>query len=246
MAFAAHKAVYDLTLGKSSGTKAPTGLTGQIALEFTGSACEGYTTNFRQINELQPAEGSTRVSDMRTTTFESGDAKTFRFHIKTLIDSIETEDVDGKASRAADGGMAVSLTRPKQSKFDRESNIVFPTEHLRVIIAAARQNTRLVETKAYDGSETGEKIYFTLTVIGQKVATSAPEPELTTLQDVPRWPVTISYFDSEKGDAKPDYVLGFDLYDNGVSRALRIDYGDFTVLGKLVKFEPLKTAACAK
>ncbi len=62
---AAHRAVYELTLLKAVGSKSPTGARGRIAFDFTGSACDGYVQNFRQLTELQPAEGPTRMSDLR-------------------------------------------------------------------------------------------------------------------------------------------------------------------------------------
>ena len=61
-----------------------------------------------------------------------------------------------------------------------------------------------------------------------------------------RWPVTISYFGSDKaaagGEITPDYAIGFELYQNGISRALSLDYNDFVVTGKLtsLEFKPIK------
>ena len=245
MPMASHKAVYKLALGKTNGTKAPTGLSGQIAIDFSGSACEGYTTNFRQFTELQPAEGETRVSDMRTATFEDADAANFRFRIETFVDSVKSEDVDGTAQRGKDGGLAIRLTRPTPAKFDRESEISFPTEHLRRVLSAAREEKTILEVKAYDGSETGEKVFNTLSVIG-KPASAPATGALEALKDMRRWPVSISYFDAAKPDARPDYVLSFDLFENGVSGSLKIDYGDFTVLGDMARLDLLPAAKCGK
>ena len=58
---------------------------------------------------------------------------------------------------------------------------------------------------------------------------------------MPRWPVTISYFDKDKapksGEQTPVYAIGFELYENGISRALSLDYNDFVVAGKLTSLE---------
>ena len=59
-----------------------------------------------------------------------------------------------------------------------------------------------------------------------------------------RWPVTISYFEGGRTDQNPAYVLGFDLYENGVSRALRFNYGDFTLAGQMVSLDLLPAKAC--
>ncbi len=42
----------------------------------------------------------------------------------------------------------------------------------------------------------------------------------------------------------PIYTLRFQLYDNGVSRALYLDYGTFTLSGKLVELDRLPRSPC--
>ena len=74
-----HRAIYELTLSKSVGSKSPTAAHGRIAFDFGGSPCQGYVQNFRQLTELQPAEGPTRVSDMHSATFEDFGRQKFRF-----------------------------------------------------------------------------------------------------------------------------------------------------------------------
>ncbi len=56
----------------------------------------------------------------------------------------------------------------------------------------------------------------------------------------------ISYFDEAKTDAPPEYTLSFDLYENGVSGSLKLDYGAFALRARLRKLEILPSAACAK
>ncbi len=90
-------------------------------------------------------------------------------------------------------------------------------------------------------------------MIGHKIApgehqhddAAAHEPKLA---NVPRWPVTISYFAKNKaaqsGEQTPDYAIGFELYENGISRALTLDYNDFVVTGKLTSLEFKKAKPC--
>jgi hypothetical protein len=66
------------------------------------------------------------------------------------------------------------------------------------------------------------------------------------LARLPRWPVTLSYFDPGKGERTPMYVLSFELYENGVSRALRLDYGDFALKGDLQSLELQPESACQR
>ncbi|HZM06910.1 MAG TPA: cell envelope integrity EipB family protein [Methylocella sp.] len=243
-----HRAVYELTLAKSVGTKSPTAAHGRIAFDFTGSACDGYVQNFRQLTELQPAEGPTRVSDMHSATFEDADGRNFDFKVQTSIDSGTAEAVDGKAWKSGTGRLSVSLTKPKHSKVELDAGVVFPTEHLKRILAAAEAGENLLEVKVYDGSETGTKIYETTTYIGHPIADPAVEKaaHIPELDNIRRWPVSISYFESGKKDDAPSYILSFDLYENGISRALRLDYGDFVLAGEMSSLELLNEPACTK
>jgi hypothetical protein len=245
---AAHRAVYELRLASSQGSKSPSTARGRIAFDFTGNSCEGYVQNFRQFTELQPAEGPTRVSDMRSATFEDGDAKSFRFKVESKVDRGAVDDVDGRAAKSGDGALSVSLSRPRPSKLDLDQTVVFPTEHLKRIIEAARAGEKILEIKVFDGSDTGQKVFQTLAVIGKETDATVSEQaaQVPQLQGARRWPVAISYFEGDKKDSQPNYVLAFDLYENGVSRALRLDYGDFVLSGEMTKLEFLPSKPCKK
>ena len=242
-----HRAVYELTLLKSVGSKSPTAAHGLIAFDFTGSACDGYVQNFRQLTELQPAEGPTRVSDMHSATFEDADGRSFDFKMQTSIDNGAADAIDGKAWKSAGGLLSVNLAKPKHDKFELDPDVVFPTEHLKRILAAAEAGQNLLEVKVYDGSETGEKVYDTTTFIGRPIADPALEKavHIPELDNIRRWPVSISYFETGKKDDAPSYTLSFDLYENGISRALRLDYGDFVLAGEMSSLELLSAPGCA-
>ncbi|HLA21480.1 MAG TPA: cell envelope integrity EipB family protein [Pseudolabrys sp.] len=254
VSLAPHRAVYDLKLSKSHGSRAIQAVRGRILYDFSGNACEGYALQFRQVSELDSGEGKAALSDLRSTTWEDGAAKKFRFNSENKLNDRSPDKVDGHAERKTEA-VAVSLSKPKDKTFDVPPGAVFPTEHMRRIIVAAREGKTILEFPVYDGSETGEKIYHTLTVIGRPIApgdkpphdAAAKFPELAKLV---RWPVTISYFDRQNekaersGEQTPVYTITFELYENGISRALILDYTDFTITGELTSLEMKKEKAC--
>ena len=61
-----------------------------------------------------------------------------------------------------------------------------------------------------------------------------------------RWPLTVSYFNEANKDSAPDYTMSFDLYENGVSGSLKLDYGAFSLSAKLKKLDWLPDASCAR
>ena len=251
---APHRAVYDLKLSKSHGNRGIQGVRGRILYDFSGNACEGYDLEFRQVSELDSGEGKAALSDLRSTTWEDGAAKKFRFNSQNKLNEERTDTVDGHAERNA-ATVAVDLSKPKEKNFTVPVDAVFPTEHMRLIIIAAREAKTILEFPVYDGSETGEKLYNTLTVIGRAIGpgekppadAATKNPELAKLS---RWPVTISYFEKQEektergGEQTPVYSIGFELYENGISRALVLDYSDFTITGEMTSLEMKKEKPC--
>ena len=160
--------------------------------------------------------------------------------------------VDGQAERKP-GGVEVELTEPGTKKLDLTTDLVFPAEHVRRIIEAAREGKKLLQLSVYDGSDTGEKLYDTLTVIGSAIAPDQQKPTdavagQAAFNGMARWPVSISYFDhaaaQKTGEQTPVYVITFELYENGVSRALMLDYGDFVLSGEMTSLEMKDAKAC--
>jgi hypothetical protein len=251
---APHRAIYDLKLARSKGSHGLEAVRGRILYDFSGNACDGYQLQFRQVSELDSGEGKTALSDLRSTTWEAGNAKTFRFNSENLVDDKRTDTVDGHAERNAKM-VAVNLSKPKDKNFTVPVSAVFPTEHMRRIVVAAREGKNILEFPVYDGSETGEKLYNTLTVIGQPIAPGAKPPDDATakvpeLAKLTRWPVTISYFEhrdaaaEQTGEQTPVYAISFELYENGISRALVLDYTDFTIKGEMTSLEMKKEKPC--
>lgn len=108
--------------------------------------------------------------------------------------------------------------------------------------------------KVFDGSDDGRKVYDTLAVIGRRAPAPAAASEGErdrplregAMAAVPRWPVTLSYYTQGEGERTPIYILTFDLYENGVSGALKLDYGDFAIVGDLTRLDldPAPDTAC--
>jgi hypothetical protein len=248
---APHRAVYDLTLGEARGKSSVQSIRGRILYDFTGNVCRGYELHFRQVSELNSGEGKTALSDLRSTTWEDGAAKTFRFNSQNSLNDQLVESTEGKAERRGDA-VAVALAKPEEKAIKLDRQVVFPTEHMRRIIAAARAGKILLELPVYDGSESGQKLYDTLTVIGRTIAPDQRQPTdaaagKAALAALRRWPITISYFDRDQkiqGEQTPVYALSVELYENGISRALRLDYNDFVVRAQLSSLDVEDAAPC--
>lgn len=251
--FLAHQALYELKLLKSRGSNSINSARGRILYNFSGSACEGYTSEFRQVSELDSGEGKLTLSDLRSTSWEDGDGKSYRFKIATRMNDADSSPVDGMAERSGNQ-ITVKLKQPEAKTFTLDGTTVFPTEQIQRIITAAREGKSVLELMVYDGSDNGEKVYNTLSVIGQPIpgdrSIETPDPSTASdaMKSLTRWPVTVSYYDrdakAKDGEQTPVYAMSFELFENGVSRALVLDYNDFVISGALGKFDVKDSKPC--
>jgi len=246
-----HRAAYELSLVEPgsparSSAQTPVAATGLIAYEFRGSACEGYTSNFRQMTQMERSEGDPLSMDVSAMSFEDADGKSMRFQVDTK-GAQDAPPVAGTATRSADDDMRVQLTKPAPKAIDFGHDVLFPTQHIERLIEAAKNGGGAIQARVYDGSDTGAKIYATMAVVGKEASKPSDDAQTAAeLKGIRRWPVVVSYFDESSKDSSPEYTLSFDLYENGVSGTLKLDYGAFALRARLRKLEILPTSACAK
>ncbi len=246
---APHRAVYDISLLDSEEGVDITTVSGRLVLEFTGSACTGYSSKLRFVTQTEDPDGASQVTDARSTTFESPDGRSLDFANETYAGSILAEESEGTASRD-ENGISVELTKPEKKALDITGPMVFPTDQMERILASARRGDAFLSMEVYDGSEDGQTVFETAGVIGH-VSTAADDVgEETPIADagiagLRHWPLTLSYFDkADTGDDTPFYVLSFVMYENGIGRTMKIDYGDFALAGKLTGLELLPSTPC--
>ncbi|MHA6684839.1 cell envelope integrity EipB family protein [Mesorhizobium sp. A556] len=241
----AHRAVYDLSLAKASDRSGITGITGRMVYEFNGSPCEGYTVNFRFVTQIATSE-TTRLTDQQTTTYEDAKGKTFSFLTKSFSDQQLDKEVKGTATKDAKG-VEVDIEKPQKAVVQLAAT-QFPTQHLVELIEKAEKGEKFYETSLFDGSENANKVMTTTVVVGKKTQAAKGDPELPALARLGKdkyWPVDIAYFDlsdKESGEETPAYRISFKLHENGLTRDLVMDYGDFSMTGKLVNLALFDTA----
>ncbi|MEX3008766.1 cell envelope integrity EipB family protein [Hoeflea sp. TYP-13] len=240
-----HRAVYDLELQQASDRSGIESMYGRMVYEFNGSACSGYTVGFRFVTQLDTG-GTVRLTDQQTTTYENLEEGTFRFLTKSYVNEKLDLEVRGSA-RAETDGTAVDLTTPRRAKLNLD-RAQFPTAQMISLIERAKKGDRFFQSHLFDGSEEGSKVMLTTSVVGSPKVSGDENSELEVtgdFADLPTWPVTIAYFDETKNeDGTPVYRISFELYENGITRDLIMDYGEFALKGTLASLETFDGEGC--
>jgi hypothetical protein len=242
-----YRSVHDLSLG-DGGDLDVGSIKGRLVTEFTGSACDGYTTRMRFVTQSTSDEGDTRTDDVRSLMFETTDGF-YEFTHETFEGEELVETSSGSVQRTADGAV-VELVEPDERTIALPEDTAFPTEQVVRVIDAAIEGKRFVSFNLYDGTENGEIVYDTSVVIGEATTAADDLGEETSIADAGfanqrHWRATISYFRESSGvEMTPDYTMSLVIYENGVSRDVKLDYGSFALEGKLTQLEMLPTPAC--
>lgn len=244
IALAPHRAVYDVKLKDASDRSGITSMNGRIVYEFRGSACDGYTTNFRFVTQFG-VQGVARITDQRTSTYEEADGSLFQFMTKTYVNDQFEREVSGTA-KIDDNAVTVELKKPDAIDLGL-SPAMFPSAHMIDLLNRAERGETFYEQSIFDGSEDGDKTMATTVIIGPK---KTDDKEVDILGDIAQLPfrnVNITYFNQDNadgGEAMPQYGISFKMYDNGITRGLIMDYGEFSLKGDLSALEMFEAEGC--
>lgn len=263
-----HRAIYDLTLAKSSSGSGVNEMSGRLVYEFTGAACEGYTQNMRFVTSATSSDGSEQINDIRTSSFEEASGERLDFSSSHLVDS-QTQVTEGRAARTQraksaasggnskdaggkDNGVKVELRQPETRQLSLPATVYFPIQHSIALLDVARNGGRLFVADLYDGSEKGDKVSATTTVIGKPATAetdAVPDTVKKQLGAARYWPISTSYFEKTAKlateDAVPTHEMAARFYENGVTTRLLLDYGDFALKGELKEIAFLPEPRCA-
>lgn len=246
---APHRAVYEINLTEP-GAGGIENIAGRLVFEMTGSDCEGYVMNTRFVLNTTLSQERSILNDFQSSSWEDPSQNAFRFLSKDFVDNELTEEINGNAE-SKNGEIEVTLTLPEEKTFDISPDAHFPVMHIKKMLEAAVAGEQVFQAELYDGTDGGEKIYGTTAIIGAPFSLddlgdfSTPTDE--KLAGVRRWPVTMSYFDDTSAQADeglPIYQMAFQIYENGVTRSLVLDYGDFKLSGDLSSIEFFKPTIC--
>lgn len=240
-AIAPHRAIYDLALTSVKNGSNISGVTGRMVFEWA-DACDGWAIQQNLQMHLNYAQGDTANIASNEVTWEAKDGKSYNFNIRRVNDGKETENARGRATLTGDDGKAI-YTNPEGKTLKLKADTLFPSMHTRQIIGHAEKGDNFFTRRVFDGTEedgANDVSVFIGPVRAQRTdvdadASLASNPLLAATA----WPVHMAFFKPSDDSGEPDYEMDLTLLSNGVARAMRIDYGDFSVSGTLKAIEPL-------
>ena len=238
-----HRALYTMTLGRTNGDAAVTGATGTMAYQW-GETCDGWTIEQHYRLRMGYADAPDVRIASNFVTWEARDGLRYRFNQKETRNGADDDELRGAArlDGAGKGGTAQFET-PAGKSFKLPPGALFPSAHTIFLIDRAKAGATFIAKHVFDGA-TAEGAVLVSAVIGPKVEPDAAAAKKSPLLNRPGWHVRLAFFPADPRQEEPDYELGMLLLDNGVSREMQIDYGDYAIRAKLDDIEPAPKPAC--
>ncbi|PKQ05488.1 MAG: hypothetical protein CVT72_09395 [Alphaproteobacteria bacterium HGW-Alphaproteobacteria-11] len=244
-----HRAVYDLSLGRSQPVSDVAGIEGRMVVEWRGSAaCGGYTSMQRVVTHVTGGDDASVGSDVRLSTWEAADGAEFRFTRTEYVNGQLIETESGFARRDAAKGRTI-VEREGEAPIEMSGDVLFPIAHGLALMAAAEAGKQIFNAPLFDGTEETENptnafIGKALAVPRETVEAAVVTGEGARLADMKAWPVRLSYFDGANLEGLPDFEMGYLLFPNGVSAALVLDYPDVAMIGRLSELHYFEPGSC--
>ncbi|HZS82061.1 MAG TPA: cell envelope integrity EipB family protein [Stellaceae bacterium] len=243
---APHRALYDMSLSSSKQNSGVVAASGSMAFEW-GETCDGWTVEQRYKLTMHYAEEPDVELTSNFVTWESKDGLRYRFYQRKLKNGDIDDEVRGEARLDGKGkGGTVDFTKPNNETMTLAPGVIFPTAHTILLIERAAAGDQFVGAKVFDGA-TEENAVDVSAVIGSPQTAEAGAAEAKVKSPLlarPSWRMRLAFFPADTKADQPDYELGMRLLDNGVSRDMVLDYGDFAIKATLDSIEALPKPNC--
>jgi hypothetical protein len=246
-----HRAVYDLSLATSRERAGVRNVSGRLVYEFEHQDCR-FVLTYRQAMSMTSGEGRGGVLDFLSVSDEDYASNRFVFETQSTVSGAEPTRIAGEALRPDTGPVRVTLREPDARTTEVAPAVLFPTQHVRQVLAAAQKGEFTLPAEIYDGGDPADVASPSVTFIGNPRPPGHAKGDLPAskiaLDTLRSWPVTVSYFDAKEpaSEQTPKFVMNADLYENGVSGSMTLDYGTFVVNARLVSLEELPAGRCTQ
>jgi hypothetical protein len=238
-----HRALYTMTLGRTGGDTGVVGANGTMSYQW-GEVCDGWTVEQRYRLKMGYSETPDVSIASNFVTWEAKDGLSYRFNQKETRNGTEDEEIRGNAKLDGPGkGGTADFEKPDGKSFKLPAGMLFPSAHTIFLIDKAKAGEVFISKHIFDGA-TVENAVLVSAVIGPKVPPDPEAAKKSPLLNRPGWRVRLAFFPADPKAEKPDYELGMTLLDNGVSRDMMIDYGDYAIHATLDDIEALPKPGC--
>lgn len=235
---AAHRAAYRLDIGEGRNSGI-TAVRGAMVFEVQ-DACEGWATRQRMTMVVIDRDGQEVETVSDYATYEAKDASRLRFSLVQTSQGAVSQRIAGEAELQPDGSGRVRYSEPAGEEEELPAGTILPMRHTVLSVEVARAGRRLLVSPLFDGTSDDGAQDTTTIISGWGPTPGAPRFPLLEGQASGR--MRIAFFERGAGSGganKPEYEVGLRYFENGVADELVMDFGEFSVEGRMLELTAL-------
>ena len=242
--FLPHRAVYDLSLAKSSSGGTMARAEGKLEFEWA-DVCTGWTVSQRTRVRMVTNEGRAIEFGWSLNALESRDGRRYRFFIRRINADGSDEDVRGEARLPAPGlrGTAV-FDAPKSRTVALAKGTLFPTAHSLALMEAAAKDALPLWRTVFDGSGDDGRFGVNAALTEALAADARKGFQSPLLRGQESWRLRLAYFGMDETVSEPEHEQALRIYANGIVDEMLLDYGEFVLRADLELLEALAPLDC--
>lgn len=239
-----HQASYRMSLASASQASALVGASG-VMLYRAVRDCDGWTvenTTYMRLSYQNEADVDTKWT---FASWESLDGRNFRFHARLIEDGALVERLEGEARLNADGsGGTANLTHPEETTIPMPPGTLFPTDHMRALLAAADEGQSSFTRLLFDGASLANPYLVNAVIQPVAAAEQRAMAEALNLPPLPMWMIDLGFFPARSAEPTPDFELGARHRADGVADRIIQKFDDFSLKVDLKTLTVLPEPAC--
>lgn len=236
-----HRAFYEMELGTTGQNANIQAIEGRSAFTLSRD-CDGWLSGEDYVIEFGGREGNLDRIVSRFSSWEADSGDKYSFDITETSSYQDNQEFNGYATITADRSDAYFSMSP-EAPVSLPQDTYFPMRHMMAILDYARSGKKILAATVFTGAEPDDALLSTNTVIGSWNSQDQKEL-LGGFSADGFWPVRVAYFKPESTSVEPEYEINYALQPNGVIRNYEIDYGEFTIIAKMLKIETVETRVC--
>jgi hypothetical protein len=238
-----HRAIYRMALSSAARHSDVVSANGVMIYRFA-RGCDGWTVENQTFLRLLYENDSQADTLWSFASWESADGRRFRFHARYDQDGKTIEKLEGQAELDAVGGAGQARLSQPDKVIALPSGTLFPTEHVRRVIAAAEQGKHRLNRVVFDGASLDDPYVVNALFGPLPPALAEAQARDLGIPVKPAWWTRIAFFPFDTKEELPEFEMAANYRSDGIADKIVQSFDSFALDVQAKKIELLPAPDC--
>ncbi|MDC3091386.1 DUF1849 family protein [Rickettsiales bacterium] len=231
-----YQSVYEIALDKDRDMKNTLGKSyikdanGELLLDWYDN-CSSWASNQRMYISFINSSGVGTISDINYSLKEDYDGSKMDFALQVKENNMIIEQFSGSGKK--NKKTLINLISPVEKKLEFPKDVIFPHEHLKMIINKLGNSKDIFSNKVYEGTIPSNYIEISTFIHAEKIN----ENQINLPKEIQKdfWSVRMAYY--KDSNQTPEMEMSARMNKQGVVSFFRYDYPNYSLDIKLKKIQ---------